>query len=315
MKKIIYSLLFVMAVMLTGCATSQYYSLETIEFEDVDYQFDVHKMKVRNVNVAYIDEGQGDDVILLIHGLGTNAKGWIKNIPALSENHRVIAVDLIGYGKSDKGDFKYSLAFHAQVLTELLTNLGIDKATFIGHSMGGQISMIASMTYPDRVDKLVLISPAGFERFLEGEGDWMKAVYTVDLVKDSPIRSIDVNTRMNFYEMPDDASFFVTDRIALRGAKGFEDYCYAVTRNVSGMINEPVWNKLDKITHKTLIIFAENDGLIPNPYLHGGNTVDIAKIGDDAIPDSKLVMIPECGHMAQFEKADETNKAILEFLD
>ena len=301
-------------IMVSGCATSYYYTLPSAEFDEIDYKFDVHKVDVRNITVAYIDEGQGDDVLLLIHGLGTNAKSWIKNIPALSKEYRVIAVDLPGYGKSEKGNYKYSMSFYAQVLTEMLDVLGIEKATFVGHSMGGQIAMVTALTYPDMVDKLVLVDPAGFERFTEGEGDWMTAAYTIELVRDTPIRNIDVNLKMNFYDPPEDAAFFVTDRIQIRGAKGFEDYCYAVTRNVTGMIDEPVWGKLDQIKQKTLIFFGEEDGLIPNPYLHGGRTECIAKIGKDEIPNNKLVMIPECGHMSQFEKFDVVNKEIIDFM-
>ena len=314
MKKLIYLLLISVMVMLNSCGTSNYYNLPSKEFKDIDYTFDVKFQKVRNINIAYIDEGKSEKVILLIHGLGTSAKSWIKNIPSLANDFRVIAVDLPGYGKSDKGYYQYSMSWYAQVLTEFLNELNIEKATFVGHSMGGQISMIASLNYPEKVDKMVLISPAGFEKFTEGEGDWMKSAFTIDLVKDTQTRNIDINLRSNFYETPDDASFFVTDRIQVKGASDFEDYCYAVTRNVTGMIDEPVLEKLKDINHKTLILFGENDGLIPNAYLHPGFTKDIAQYGNDNISESKLVLIPECGHMLQFEKADRANKEITNFM-
>jgi pimeloyl-ACP methyl ester carboxylesterase len=93
--------------------------------------------------------------------------------------------------------------------------------------------------------------------------------------------------RANFYETPEDASFFVTDRIQVKGAEDFEDYCYAVTRNVAGMIDEPVLNRLHKIEHKTLILFGENDGLIPNAYLHGGTTENIANFAEESMPNAR----------------------------
>lgn len=314
MKNYIYLLSIIAAIMLNSCATSYYYNLPSKEFEEIDYKFDINKIKVKNITVAFIDEGKSDNVLLLIHGLGTNAKSWIKNIPSLSKHFRVIAVDLPGYGKSDKGYYQYSMSFYSEVLTELLTELKIKKATFIGHSMGAQISLMTALKYPQNVDKLVLISPAGFEKFTEGEGDWMKSAFTVELVKETTTRNIDVNLRANFYETPDDAAFFVTDRIQIKGAKDFEDYCYAVTRNVTGMINEPMLDELKNIKHETLILFGENDGLIPNPYLHGGNTVDIANFAQSQLQNSKLILIPNCGHMLPFEKAEEANNAIIEFM-
>lgn len=314
MKKIFFISLIILITMFTGCATSSFYNLPSKEFKDIDYTFNVKYQKVRNINIAYIDEGKSDNVLLLIHGLGTSAKSWIKNIPALSKEFRVIAVDLPGYGKSDKGFYKYSMSWNAQVLTEFLTELKIDNATFIGHSMGGQISLHAALNYPDRVNKLVLISPAGFENFTEGEGDWMKAAFTIDLVKETTTRNIAVNLNANFYETPADAEFFVTDRIQVKGAPDFEDYCYAVTRNVTGMIDEPVLSKLKTINKKTLILFGENDGLIPNSYLHGGFTEDIANYANNEMPQSKLVLIPNCGHMLQFEKSEITNNEIINFM-
>ncbi len=299
---------------LFSCATSRYYHLETKQFDEIDYGFEVKTVPVRNINVAFIDEGSSDQVLLLIHGLGSNAKGWIKNIPVLAENFRVIAVDLPGYGKSDKGYYDYSMSFYALVLKELLLKLNITSAVFVGHSMGGQIAINSALQYPELVEKLVLISPAGFERFTEGEGDWLTGAVTEEFVHDTPIRNIDINLRSNFYEMPTDAEFMITERIALRGADDFSDYCYAVSRNVGAMINGPVWDKLDQISQPTLIMFGENDGLIPNPYLHGGFSKDVAGIGNKAIPDNQLILVPECGHFVQFEKPEQTNNAILKFI-
>ncbi len=123
MKKIIYLILISAMIMLNGCATSSYYKLPSKEFNEIDYTFDVKYQQVRNIKIAYIDQGSSKDVLLLIHGLGTSAKSWIKNIPELSKEHRVIAIDLPGYGMSDKGHYKYSMSWYAKVLTEFLTRL------------------------------------------------------------------------------------------------------------------------------------------------------------------------------------------------
>jgi pimeloyl-ACP methyl ester carboxylesterase len=114
--------------------------------------------------------------------------------------------------------------------------------------------------------------------------------------------------------MPDDAEFMITDRIALRDAEQFENYCYTVVQSVNGMVDQPVVHLLDRISRPTLIVFGENDNLIPNPYLNPGFTREIGEKGNKLIPNSKLVMIPECGHFLQFEKPDVFNKAVREFL-
>jgi len=310
-KTILYGMLM---LFFSSCATSSFYHLPSVEFKDIAYGFKTHYVKVRNIEVAYIDEGSGDNIILFIHGLGSNAKGWIKNIPDLSKQYRVIAVDLPGYGKSDKGYYPFSLTFYATVLTEMMTELGISEAVLTGHSMGGQIALVTALQHPHRVSKLVLISPAGFELFEPGEADWMRNAVTPEFVKETPIRNIDINLKSNFYKTPADAEFMITERIQVRGASDFDLYCYAVSKNVAAMLDEPVFDRLGDIDQSTLVIFGEKDGLIPNPYLHGGYTYDIAQDGIDQLPNANLIMMPDCGHFVQFEKATETNGAIFEFL-
>jgi len=300
--------------MIQGCATSKFYSLDTMEFDEIDYGFTTRQVQVRNISIGVIDQGQGEDVLLLIHGLGANAKSWMKNIPALAEKFRVLALDLPGYGKSDKGYYQYSMDFYADVVSELLAALSVERATLVGHSMGGQISMFTALKYPDKVARLVLISPAGFERFTPGEGAWMRKAVSAEFVHDTPIRNIDINARATFYDMPDYADFIITDRIQIRSAEGFDRYCYAVSKNVAAMLDGIVWDRLDQIRQPTLIIFGTEDGLIPNPYLHGGRTREIAEIGVKEIPDNELLMVPECGHFVQLEKPAAVNEAVVAFM-
>jgi pimeloyl-ACP methyl ester carboxylesterase len=305
----------VLVMMFSGCSsTRQWYHLPTLEFDEVDYGFEVRHAQVDGLDIAYVDEGAGEHTLLLIHGLGTNAKGWLRNIPALAQRHRVIALDLPGYGRSSKGPYPYSMRFHAEVCAGLLAELGIDRAVWVGHSMGGQIALTAALEMPGPVAGLVLLSTAGFEAFTEGEGDWMKGAVTPEFVQDSTVRQIAANLHSNFHRTPDEAEFFITDRIQIRGAEGFEDYTYAVWRNVAAMLDGPTHERLEQIDRPTLIVFGENDRLIPNPYLHGGWTRDVAESGHARIAGSELVMLPETGHMTMFERPDEVNDAILEFV-
>lgn len=307
-----YLFLFVSVLLLAAC--SPYKDLTKMEFDDLKYPFPVKTIQLKDANIAYVDEGTGDNTIIFIHGLGSYLRAWDKNIPELSKKYRCIAIDLPGYGKSSKEIHPGSMEFYADVVAQLINKLELKNVTLAGHSMGGQISMVFALKYPTLVKNLVLVDPAGFETFNEGEKQWFRDVMTVNAVKLTPVQAIRSNLILNFYDMPDDAEFMVTDRIALRDAKEFEKYCYAVAKSVHGMVDQPVINLIDRITQPTLIVFGENDNLIPNPYLHGGKTEDIAKIGNEKIKGSKLVIIPECGHFAQYEKYNEFNNAVLEFL-
>ena len=307
-------LLIVMTLTVGSCMTP-YQNLRTVEFADLEYPYPVKFQSLTNrINLAYVDEGSGDQTIIFIHGLGSYLPAWKKNIAELKDRYRCIAIDLPGYGKSSKVPHSGMMEFYADVLAEFMDKLELKQAVIAGHSMGGQIAIVMSLKYTDKVSKLLLLDAAGFETFTEGEKAWFRDVMTVKLVKETTTQQIRANLISNFYNMPKDAEFMVTDRIAMRGAKEFENYCYAVTRSVHGMVDQPVIDLLEKITQPTLIVFGENDNLIPNPVLHGGRSADIARIGHSKIRNSQLVIIPKCGHFAQFEKPEEFNKSVRNFL-
>jgi pimeloyl-ACP methyl ester carboxylesterase len=183
-----------------------------------------------------------------------------------------------------------------------------------GHSMGGQIGMTTYLQYPQIVKGLVLVAPAGFERFTKGQKQWFRDVMTVDGVRLTTPEAIQNNLASNFYRVPKDADFMISERMQMRSADEFIPYCYAVVQSVYGMVGEPVIDYLQDIKVPTLIFFGEKDNLIPNRYLNPGPTVDIANYGASKIPNSKLVMIPKTGHFLMFEKPEIFNRETIDFL-
>jgi len=284
---------------------------------DMNYDFNVKTINLsNNVQVAYVDEGsENNETILFIHGLGSYLPAWNKNISELSQKYRCIALDLPGYGKSSKGNHDYSMKFFAGIINEFLIELDIDNAIYVGHSMGGQISITSALYHPERVSKLILISPAGFETFTEGQKEWFRDVFTPNLVKLTPVEAIQSNLGFNFYDFPSDAEFMIEDRIAIRSAVDFERYCYAISKSVQAMVNDPVFDFLSEIQIPVLVLFGENDNLIPNRYLNPGFTKDIAEKGVNEFPNAQLKLIPKCGHFAQFEKSNIVNNSIDKFIN
>ncbi|RLD55137.1 MAG: alpha/beta hydrolase, partial [Bacteroidetes bacterium] len=254
------------------------------------------------------------ETILFIHGLGSYIPAWKKNIDELSKKYRCIAIDLPGYGKSSKNPHSGLMTYYAQVVDEFINKLKLGNIILAGHSMGGQIAIVSALNYPDKVEKLILVDPAGFEFFNPGQKLWFKEVMTPNLTRTTSVEGIETNLATNFYNMPKDALFMIKDRIAMRTADDFPNYCYTVSKSVAGMVAEPVLNKLKYITQPTLIFFGENDNLIPNSYLNPGKTEPIAKKGASLIKNSKLVMVPKCGHFMMFEKPKTFNTEVLNFV-
>ncbi|MFI6034526.1 alpha/beta fold hydrolase [Streptomyces sp. NPDC051315] len=103
-------------------------------------------------------------VLVLIHGIGDSSATWAELIPDLARTHTVIAPDLLGHGASDKPRADYSVAAYANGLRDLLSTLGIESATLVGHSLGGGVAMQFAYQFPERTERLVLVSAGGVGR-------------------------------------------------------------------------------------------------------------------------------------------------------
>jgi pimeloyl-ACP methyl ester carboxylesterase len=283
--------------------------------QDLVYPYETHFVDLdEHLQLALIDEGAGEETIIFIHGLGSYLPAWKKNIDTLSQHYRCIAIDLPGYGKSSKLPHSGLMTFYASVIVKLLDAYDLSSVYLAGHSMGGQIAIATALYHPDRVKGLILAAPAGFETFTEGQKQWFRNVMSVNGVQNTSVNDIQNNLAYNFYNMPDEAMFMITDRIAMRSANDFEAYSYAIVQSVNGMVNEPVFNYLYKIEQPTLVIFGENDNLIPNRFLNPGYTKRIAQKGVERIPNASLQMLPRTGHFLMFENAAAFNLAVYNFI-
>ncbi|HCT70495.1 MAG TPA: hypothetical protein DF409_05015, partial [Bacteroidales bacterium] len=210
--KNIHKLLFAMAVMLisgqvslqgqtSGGFLRPYTEFEPLkQMDDLEYPYAVKKVTLPSgPEIAYVDEGKGEKVIIFIHGLGSYLPAWVKNIEGLKSGYRCIAIDLPGYGKSSKQPHSGKMSYYAEVVEEFAGKLGLGKVILAGHSMGGQIAMVAALNYPGMVEGLILIAPAGFERFTDGQKQWFRNVMTPEGVKNTSAEDIQTNLAVNFY--------------------------------------------------------------------------------------------------------------------
>ena len=298
---------------LTGCSGALYEDAEPLAFEELDYGFPV-ETALDNPEVAYVDVGEGPETLLLVHGLASNAGFWRYNIPGLAEDYRVVAVDLPGYGRSEKGAYPYTMSFFADVLGRLIERLDLGPVVYVGHSMGGQIGLTLALRHPEHIERLILAAPAGLEAFDEGEGHWLANALTTGAIEHTSEPAIRRNLAANFYEWDDRWEWMVEERARLAQADDFEEFAYAVVRSVHGMIDEPTTPYLGQGRVPTHIIYGRYDGLIPNPYLNPGFPADVFEEGAERIPNAELTEVDEAGHLLQIERPEAFNEAVLEYL-
>ncbi|MEP7091772.1 MAG: alpha/beta fold hydrolase [Nocardioidaceae bacterium] len=121
---------------------------------------EVQYLTIHGHKRAYVKVGKGP-ALLLLHGLGCDHTTWLPVIAALSRRYTVIAPDLLGHGLSAKPRADYSLGGYANGMRDLLTVLGIDKVTVVGHSFGGGVAMQFAYQFPERTERMVLVAPGG----------------------------------------------------------------------------------------------------------------------------------------------------------
>ena len=122
--------------------------------------FDAWEIDLHGHEVVYRIAGEGPPVVL-IHGMVNASRHWAAVAERLAERHLVIAPDLIGHGDSATPRGDYSLGAHAAVIRDLLSALGIERATMVGHSLGGGVAMVYFWQFPERVERLALVSSGG----------------------------------------------------------------------------------------------------------------------------------------------------------
>jgi pimeloyl-ACP methyl ester carboxylesterase len=281
------------------------------------YNMPVQKLQVADgLQMAYVEKGKGETIVF-VHGLGGNLSHWLKQVDALSKNYHCIAVDLPGYGYSDKSfsTDKDHLAFYADVLSAFIEKKGLEKVVLAGHSMGGQIAIITAINHPEKISKLVLAAPAGLETFSEAETKMITAATPPALFEKQEEPVIRYSFKQNFHEQPQDAEALIQDRIRFKTCADFKLYTDAVSGGIKAMLAHPVKADLPKIKQPVLIIFGGEDALIPNKLLHPTLVrEEMLKETLTLMPKAILITIPSAGHLVQFEKSEETINAIKYFL-
>jgi pimeloyl-ACP methyl ester carboxylesterase len=269
--------------------------------------------------VAYVElNPEGQRTLVFIHGLGSYLKFWRYQLDVFAaQGYRVIAVDLPGYGKSDKpASFPYTMEAMADVVREVVHSLGIEKPVLVGHSMGGQTALSYAIRYPEEPGALVLTSPAGFEKFSWKEKAWLIRAFSTTLIKSSPEYGIWGSVRQsNFARWRPELEWLIEERVRVVSSPDFDAYAYANVRTVNGLAhNDFVRDNLGRIQAPAIIVFGEDDRLIPNPFMHGGWARDVMEYGHAGIKGSQLVGLDGCGHSVQLDCPQEYNEAVSAFL-
>jgi pimeloyl-ACP methyl ester carboxylesterase len=252
--------------------------------------------------------------LVFVHGLAGSWPNWLEQLATFAAQRRVIALDLPGFGHSPMPREKLSISGYARMLDALLDQLGVDAAAVVGNSMGGFIGAELAIAFPQRVERLVLVSAAGLsthnvrgsapalpvmrrlERVLIASGAW--AASKSDAVVRRPrLRQAALSVVVRHPDRLDAA--LASEQIRGAGKPGF-------VQGLEAVLDYEIRERLGEIACPTLIVWGERDRLI---------NVRDADLFEQLIPNSRKVVFEDTGHMSMLERPERFNALLEQFLD
>ncbi len=282
---------------------------------NITYPYPTKTIKTEDsCEIHYMEAGKGEKTLVFIHGLGNYAPVWTRNFDVLKEHYRCIAIDLPGYGLSDKNNHKFGIPFFADALFHFLEDLRIQNPVIVGHSMGGMVALRFAIKYPGIAEKLVLCAPAGFEVFSAMERTmYYSMLHMVDMVTSDEF-SLAKTLEMSFHNYAHQADGLIKDLVNIMKLYPSGYYKKLLDASIRSMLEDEVYNELGKIDCPVSVLFGKNDALIPNKLIHRTSTEQLAQEGISKLKNARLKMVPNCGHFVHWECAETTNEEIRTFV-
>jgi pimeloyl-ACP methyl ester carboxylesterase len=267
--------------------------------------------RVGSINTRYRMRGIGSPVVL-VHGVGSSLEDWDHNFAPLAEHHCVYALDLVGNGRSDKPTAPYTLAYLSDFVRDFLRTQDLERVSLVGNSLGGTVVLDFVIRYPEQVERLVLVDPAG----LGCEITQLFRLCTLpvlgkQLTKPSPNGS-DQLQRSFYFDQSLVTPELVQFKYELSSQPGMQDAMLATLRananlhGVKSSIVSGITGNLSRITAPTLVIWGREDRTIP---------VVQAEVARKGIPNVQVHIFDRCAHAPMIEKAEAFNNLLIKFLE
>jgi pimeloyl-ACP methyl ester carboxylesterase len=271
-----------------------------------------HELSLHGHRVTYRTAGRGPALVLL-HGIANSSQTWARVAPLLSRRFTLIAPDLLGHGNSATPRGDYSLGAHASGVRDLLTALGHDRVTVIGHSFGGGIAMQFAYQFPERCERLVLVSSGGLGRevhYLLRAAALPGADYVLPLVTSGHLlglgRGVGSVLRWARLAPGGDVDVLARGFASLQDAGSRQAFLHTVRAVIDvGGQRVSAHDRLELAALiPSLIVWGQRDSIIPATH---------ARAAHAAMPGSHLEVFPGAGHMPHDADPDRFARALTEF--
>jgi len=301
-----------------------------IGLEGFAYPYPVSQLLLVNdgeqLRMAYMDVPSARPngrTVLLLHGRNFPSSYWAPVIGVLSEaGYRVVVPDQIGFGKSSKPSGELHFDTLARNTITLMDHLGIAKFDVVAHSLGGMLGVRLARAYADRIDHLLLAAPIGLEDYRQ----YVPPTPTETIIEsedkltaDGYRKQLEVNYSMKL--QPDQVTPLIDARFNIKGAADYQRWLRAFVASSQMIYREPVAHEVPLIALPTLFIMGADDHNAPGKPLAPealrpkmGQNADLAKADAAKMPNARVEVLPDAGHLVFLDAAPKFNELMLAFL-
>ena len=280
------------------------------DWREIDWREHLRQIEIAGRRVNYVDIGAGDGPpVVFVHGLSGNWQNWLENLPRFAQERRTVALDLPGFGESEPPAEKISISGYGRAVDELCERLDLGEVAVIGNSMGGFIAAEMAIQFPERVERLGLVSAVGITSVVANRTPvmmWGRIAMMAGSRSAAERRMAILRPRLRHLafstlvrhpsRIPTDLLFEISQgagRSAFKPAlESFLDY--------------DVRDRMPDIRCPTLVVWGEKDMLVPVADAHEYERL---------IPGARAVVFDDTGHIPMAERPNTFNDCVLEFLD
>jgi pimeloyl-ACP methyl ester carboxylesterase len=280
------------------------------DWRTIDWREHRHDVIVGERRIRYVDIGSGDGPpVVFVHGLAGNWQNWLENIPRIAQERRVLALDLPGFGQSERLIERLSMSAYGRTVDAFADAVGLGEVAIVGNSMGGFVAAETAIQFPERVERLTLVSAAGISTStLRREPVLVWGRVAMMAGSRSAAEKRMAITRPRLRHAAYSTIMRHPSRIApetlweISEGAGRSAFRWAL----EAIIDYDFRERISEIRAPTLIVWGEEDMLLP---------VKDAHEYERQIPNARKVVLEDTGHVSMVERPPTFNRLLLEFLD
>jgi pimeloyl-ACP methyl ester carboxylesterase len=258
---------------------------------------------VDGVRVRYTDTGGDGPAVVMLHGFASSLETWNDVAPRLAQKHRVVALDLKGFGWTDRPEGDYSPEAQARLVMRLLDQRGVERAAWVAHSWGSSVALAAALAEPKRVARLALYDAWVYEEQLPAFFTWSRAPGVGETLFALYYKErADERMALAFYDKKNVTERLIEDVERAMDRPGTTAAALAAVR---GQRFAGTQERYRTVTQPALLLWGREDRVTP---------VEIGERLSRDLPSSRLVVYPQCGHFPMIEAKEASTRELASFL-